>query len=253
MSTTVSEGLDSSNNITFLLNDVDLSGTLDVTATVLEGSTEDAMTGDVVLNGVISVTLLNDIFLFQTDASSIDDISSTDLKFKDILDTSNTNLFVSNVTDSTTESNPTITGGLKLSEEYVQFIALNVFGTRKGADIFDNEEALTTALDDDFGTSFTGYLTSVETTAETGYNEIDSGIGHKIFQTIMRLDGSRIDLSGNISDTTGFQPVPILVGDILAMRYTVKDSNNHASDLSNNSWDANNNERSYIIKLEVEA
>lgn len=253
MSTTVSEVLDSS-NITFLLNDVDLSGTLDVSATVLEGSTEDAMTGDVVLNGVISVTLLNDIFLFQTDASSIDDISSTDLKFKDIFDISNRNLFVSNVTGSTTESDATgITEGLKLSEEYVQFIALNVFGTRKGADIFDNEEALTTALDSDFETSFTGYLTSVETTAETGYNEIDSGIGHKIFQTIMRLDGSRIDLSGNISDTTEFQPVPILVGDILAMRYTVKDSNNHASDLSNNSWDANNNERSYIIKLEVEA
>lgn len=251
---TVSEVLDSS-NITFLLNDVDLSGTLDVSATVLEGSTEDTMTGDVVLNGVISVELLNDIFLFQTDASSVDDISSTDLKFKDIFDISNTNSFVSNVTGSTTESNAGtgITEGLKLSEEYVQFIALNVFGTRKGVDIFDNEEALTSALDIDFETSFTEYLTSVETTAETGYNEIDSGIGHKIFQTIMRLDGSRIDLSGNISDTTEFQPVPILVGDILAMRYTVKDSNNHASDLSNNSWDANNNERSYIIKLEVEA
>lgn len=246
----------SDNKITFLLNDIDLSGSLDISATVLEGLTEETMSGDVILVGDISLSDLEAIFKFQTDASNIDDISNVDLKFhQDFIN--NTKLFdkiMSCVTEGTGGAF-NIPSDLSMAFEYVQFIALNVFGTRKGVDIFDNEDELVNELYNKQAAAFTTFF---DGNTNTNYNEQEPETGvfrriaHKLFQTIMRLDGSRVDISNSLEDTNGFQPIPFESGDTLVMKYTVNDDNVHAADLTNNNWDASQDQsRSYLIKLTV--
>lgn len=249
-----SEGI-TDQKITFLLNDIDLSGSMDVSATVLEGVTESAMSGDVVLIGTVSLAGLEQTFKFQTDASNINDISNVDVKFYQ--DFNNTTLNDAALSSLTEGAEGSIPSGIPMSHEYVQYIALNVFGTRKGADIFDNEDELVSELESKQTTAFETFLSN---NINTNYNEQEPEegsfrrIAHKLFQTIMRLDGLRIDLSNDsISDTNGFQSIPFRAGDVLVMKYTVNDDNLHAGDLVNNNWQAPGDaSRSYLIKLTVE-
>jgi len=244
----------SNKKIIFLLNDIDLSGSLDISAQVLEGDIEENMVGDVVLTYDISLTDLQEIFKFQTDASNIDDLSSVDLKF--IQDFSNNTAMLTSIMSSLTVGSTDIPADISMAFEYVQYIALNVFGTRKGVDIFNNEDNLVKNLYDNKYDAFNTFFKN--NVMITGYNEKEletstfKRISHKLFQTIMRQDGLRIDItSGGMSNTNEYQPIPFIVGDTLVMRYIVNDKNIHAEDLTNNYWDARGTKRSYLIKLNV--
>lgn len=256
MSQTISEGL-TDLNITFLMNDIDLSGTLDLAATVDEGVTETQMSADVILENSISIDVVKDIFQFQTDASSIDDISSSDILYKQLFSSNNDALLGAIVSSKT----KTGTGGYLteqlMSQDYVQHIAKNVFGTYLGADILDNEQELRDELIGDFSNSFNQYfLDNSSNLYNISSEEIDQ-ITRKLMQTIMRLDGSRLDASNSdiTFATEEFQPLPFKVGDVLVMKYNQFDNNHHCVDLSNNSWDAGQiatPTRTYLIKLTIE-
>jgi hypothetical protein len=279
----VSFGEGDTSTITFLLNDVDLSGQLQLAASVAEGTTHATMEGHVVVDIDVSCSVIHEIFKFQTDASSIDDISATDLLYKQDLKY-NSYKFRDYVMNALTSSDFTTTGdnnppaGISLAHEYIQFIALNVFGTRKGVDILNNEEALDASLNEDLSGAFTTYINthsvgnaldaaSSYDVSTTTYDQLS----RKLLQVIMRADSTRLDVSGGstaytnytMQDQTTFQPVPIRAGDYLILKYTVNDTLDHCADLGDHSWNAANgsaysNEdnqspasRSYLIRMTV--
>lgn len=262
----LTEGLNGS-NITFILSDmIDLEGTLTQIAAVDEGTSITSAQGEVLLVADIDKAIVRNMFLMQTDASSIDDVSNTDILYKQVLDTDSygfrdavMSALVSSVSDGT-DANGHATN-VSQQEEYVQYIAHNVFGTRKGADLFNNETELRNGLYADMSDSFTTFID--EQKVDSSYNistEIVPGgsaslekLSERLLRTIMRSQGTRLDVAvgddKRLSDTADYQPVPLGAGDVLVLKYTVIDNNTHASDLNSNAWDATGTQRRYIIKL----
>lgn len=267
--TTITENYDNG-QITFILNDIDLSGVLNIDATVPDETTDVSFAGDVILNGDISLSVVNELFKFQTDYQSVDDISNTDLKYKHVINETNRNEFVTSVIEST---KPIFNIQRNAGEEYIGYIALNVFGTRHGVDIIDNEEEVTNAVITDMSNAFHTYLVDISSVTydedDISNNVVTEPIARNLLKTIMRLDGRRLDSSGNtydavnypneprvrMTDISGFQGVPIAVGDVLVVRYEIHDSQEHCADLSGNSFipmsSPLDKPRSYLIKLTV--
>ena len=115
---------------------------------------------DVSATAVLHVTLqqMKDTFKFQTDASNVDDISASDLKYyvyKSAFPTLNPSLAKMNDTLSV---NPILTKGsdnvnyatgvMRVEDDYVRYLALRLFNTAYGVDLFSNVDELISDLSD---------------------------------------------------------------------------------------------------------
>lgn len=256
-----SEQLNTTNGaITFLLNDLELAGTLNLDAEVLEGSASTNITGDIVVEHDIALTELQKIFKFQTDSISINDVASTDLLF--MQDFNNNASFFQAIISAETNGANSEPANILIEQEYVQWIAYKVFGTRHATDIISNENNLITEVAGQVSNAFTAFLGANDVQQSAPYNETTTTVDkvtQKLMQTIMRLDARRLNSSNAIAadlpvvmqDSDQFQPVPLAVGDKLVMKFTLTDNSSHCTELTSNTWVPAGATRAYVIVLNV--
>ena len=128
------------------------------------GEQPAALTGDATVDVDVSTTLMQEIFQFQTDSTDIDDISLNDIKYKVVYTPSNPILpFGIDIDTSSNVASGAIAGSAGLNQnltyDYLRHLADELFGTHLGVDLFNNEEAVRSALNLSFKTALDTMLT----------------------------------------------------------------------------------------------
>ena len=138
-------------SINFVLNDFAATVTLGVSGSI-EVNTPAAITSDATAVFYIALSDVSNVFQFQTDASNISDISANDIKyFVDVthwpvnLNAANAMMDDGSSTGAiaTSDSNGTYPrANMLVSDDYIRYLALRLFNTYQGVDLFNNVVAM---------------------------------------------------------------------------------------------------------------
>lgn len=251
--------------------------------TLPEGSDTSAFGADVYANINIDVAFAQTWFQFWTDAIDINNVDEDDLLFK--LDTLSSGIvspaeakpYFDYIGDSTT---PEYSLGLglgldfsgvgydfsgtaletrnKVADEFIRYIAYNVFGTADGVDLFNNEIATRNALINDSKAQFLNkYNEFMGPSASPhiytyGATDVSGSIFPTtlIFKQIMSNQPARfIDAlsgTGTYAIGDGWYKMPLMVGDKLFFKLTIQPDAAQKSFLSGSTAIA---DRTYRIRL----
>ena len=188
----------------------------------LLGEASTAFSGDATV--VVDIPLENamNIFQFQTDSTDINNVTANDIKYRVVYTGDSSYNMVFNIDTSSNVIVNSIHAGAannNATYDYVRYLALKLFNTHLGVDLFSNESELRTTLRDEFSTSFDSNMTSlhgVETDA-SGNSPSKTILNQIIYDQLTRLN----DISQFALGNNWFKS-PLVVGDILYFRLTVK-------------------------------
>lgn len=247
----ISDGGDvSGTNIEFVLTGLDASAQLGVSGE-LEAAVAAAIDASAVIDVTMSATAVQGVFYFKTDASSIDDVSATDLSYTTV---SGGWADISYSEGTVYRSSLPIDSGDTLKEDFIRHLANELFNTHLGADLFSNEDALKDAIsaqDSNVTTSIRALLVNGEnldnnTDTSANFSRVlltqmtSSSVGRERLNNI-------IDLSSNAQDDVGegWYYVPFEAGDIIAFPLTV-----HAAEGQENLTGVTSvDSRKYIVRI----
>jgi hypothetical protein len=141
-------------SINFILEPFETSITLNAGATLFGRSFE--LISDATADLYVDVALFRNAFQFQTDASDVIDASSTDIKFfvdRQAFWTYNISYGVDiNPADAILTVNPILsaptTNKMMVCHDFTRYLAVKLFNTAHGVDLFDNELAVLTDIRD---------------------------------------------------------------------------------------------------------
>jgi len=138
-------------SINFVLNDFEVSTTMTVAAT-LENAAPTAIDCSATAVFYIAVSDVSNVFQFQTDASNISDVASDDIKY--FVDVTHwpINVNAANaMMDDAASVNPIAVSDTRgtyprpnmlVSDDYIRYLALRLFNTYHGVDLFNNVSAM---------------------------------------------------------------------------------------------------------------
>jgi hypothetical protein len=226
------------------------------TATIY-GESYQPLTGDATVDVDISTTLLKDLFNFQTDSTDINDVSLNDVLYRIVYTPSNPILpfgvdidISSNVSFGAIASN---TAGLdyNMTYDYVRFLAQSLFGTHLGVDLFNNEVALRTSLNQKFKTELHNKLVEAADYYVAGItfdNQNPSVLRDIMYQMLQNAPSRYADITTLQIGTDGsgkmWYKMPFNVGDKIYFTVTVQPATNQS--LATTGATVNN--RVYLIK-----
>jgi hypothetical protein len=249
---------------------------MSVGATLDAGSTFSI--GDVSGTAVyyISQTAIQSVFKFEADSWDINDISNIDVRYFTYMTNWPTDLLInpSNAMLDKNDSNGAILqvgipNKMLVKHDFLRYLALKLFNTAQGVDLFNNENALIANLDSvgqsafrDISNSLWEFSTGKLIKADginsvvdassnllcTTNNFVDnSNICRELFQQVLGNNANRF--SSIVFDGNGQASVPILSGDSISYKYTI----NPASNQNNLTGVSPFGGRTYQIKLLVVA
>ncbi len=200
-----------------------------LSATLL-GETSVDFSGNATVAVEIPLVNAMNIFQFKTDSIDIDNETANDIKYKVVYDVDeNTermdfdidteSLVISgHIHDGAADNNATY--------DYVRYLALKLFNTHLGVDLFSNEVELRTTLRDNFSTSFNsnmGVLAAIGETNASGNSPSKTILNQIIKDQYVRLNTiTQYELLDELGNGTGWYKCPFVVGDILYFRLTVQ-------------------------------
>lgn len=217
------------------------------------GESYQALTGDATADVDVSTTLMQELFQFQTDSTDINDISVNDIKYKVVytsavpplplgidIDTS------SNVSVSAIASNSGL--NYNVTYDYVRHLALELFGTHLGVDLFNNEETVRSELNLRFKTALDTML-AADNGVERHSGE-DTYMRASLLQILKNAPERLADITtyevgvDGVSGETWYK-TPFLAGDKLYFNLTV----NPAATQSESTTGAAVTTRTYLIRV----
>jgi len=208
-------------NLDFYLPQLDVS--VNSLSALLLGESSTVFSGDATVAVDIPLENAMNIFRFQTDSTDIDNITANDIKYKVVYTgAGNTDMAFDIDTSSSVIVNSIHSGAANnnATYDYVRYLALKLFNTHLGVDLFSNETQLRTTLRDDFSTSFDSNMTILDAAGETdasGNSASKTILNQIIYDQPTRLnDISQFALGDN------WYKSPLVAGDILYFRLTVK-------------------------------
>jgi len=235
-------------SVDFVLNRFSASYTLATSATLDAGSS--IAIGDISATAVyyISQDDIQKVFRYSADSYDVNDISNVDIKYFVRMDEWPTDLLInpSNAMLDKGDSNGAllqvgIPNRMLVKHDFLRYLALKLFNTAQGVDLFNNESALITNMNTlgqtsfqdisatlwDFSTGKTSradgdkFVVDLSTNwlAATNNNVSNSNICRELFQQILKANSARF--SSVILDATGTTSVPILSGDSISYKFTV--------------------------------
>lgn len=223
---------------------------LDIHSTILElgdlGTFEtESLSGNAIASIDISASVMSNMFMFQTDAFSINDIINEDIQYRNISgewDTLDINIPNANMTRSiySYSNNDTI------KEDYIRYLSDMLFDTEQAADLFSNEDELLEELEINVANTLNS---NIKTLLEENNNVEDKSTHfvHKLFTQLVNSDTGRNRLIGlNISED--YQNFPFVAGDILSFKVKLNsEPEQHLLTGLENAIEP----RSYIIRLRL--
>jgi hypothetical protein len=235
---------------------------------------------------LVSKTVVQELFQYWTDSIDMTDVSANDILYRvyyNAADSSNaplSSLFVSGaiVTATAPNTNPYNLNRRYLPQDYLRFLALRLFNTTKGVDLFANEVEVLMSVDERCKVALNARLSALtgetpgaiardrsdfkvtmDVTSPDGPATIIAGTldttanpSKKILRQIMQNDAQRLDLTGAAfgADASGnWYKMPFVAGDKLYFPITITSPANQ-SDLVNPRA-VTIEERTYLIKCIV--
>jgi hypothetical protein len=143
----------------------------------LAGSVTNAFSGDATANVDLKLAKFKSLFQFQTDSTEINDVVADDVKFRVVyanaphsplgmdIDTS------ANVVDGAIDGTA---GNKNITYDYTRYLALKLFNTHLGVDLFDNEAELRGDLNTSFKSRFNEKLLALAAAGATDSNDTTS-------------------------------------------------------------------------------
>jgi hypothetical protein len=221
------------------------------------------LSGDATVNiTTVSATTMRNLFTFGTDAIDINDVVSEDLLYRvNWTDNSNNPLNI-DIDLSANVISGSVSSGLanqNVTYDFVRYIALRLFNTVNGVDLFGNESALRSSLKNKFNVSLNNKLLELEalgsqTDNDTTNNPARDALNHikhhapERFQDISNnlYYGPGVDLNGN---EIGVYKVPFIAGDRLYFYVTIDAADNQHTIVNR---EVSIPTRTYVFKLTLQ-
>ena len=235
---------------------------------------------------LVSKTVVQELFQYWTDSIDMTDVSANDILYRvyyNAADSSNaplSSLFVSGaiVTATAPNTNPYNLNRRYLPQDYLRFLALRLFNTTKGVDLFANETQVLMSVDERCKVALNARLSALtgetpgaiardrsdfkvtmDVTSPDGPSTIITGTldttanpSKKILRQIMQNDAQRLDLTGAAfgADASGnWYKMPFVAGDKLYFPITITSPVNQDDLVGPRSVTIE--ERTYLIKCIV--
>lgn len=251
-------------SIDFFLNAEFLSTATGLTAgTVTSGATaDDATLYDAKAGCNITLATAQSLFQFQTDSLDMTDTTAAeDILYKINYTTSATPLTADFVTTTIMTANEiTFDNATKnIPNDFLAYLALSLFGTAKGVDLFTNEAAIATSVQTQSAAALNARLVELAGFGALTYGgaksdgtTVTSGNPSRmVFDHIMTAQPSRFaDISGYKIGETDWFKMPILVDDSINFVLSITSPNDKTIVGSSGTTIAN---RKYQIKMTVTA
>jgi hypothetical protein len=194
----------------------------------------------------ISQSDINKVFRYEADSWDVNDISSTDVKYFTYMSQWPTTLQINPANamlDKAQSSGAVLQVGIPnkmlVKHDFVRYLALKLFNTAQGVDLFNNESALLTNMNTIGAQSFQDISSNMwkndagkTANGSTLFLDVSSGfvattndyttndnICRELFQQILATNPSRFN--SITLDTNGQAAVPILAGDSISYKFTV--------------------------------
>jgi hypothetical protein len=244
-------------SINFVLDRFSAAYTLSQSATMFEGTS--IALADVSATAVFYVSQadMQNVFKFHSDSFDIDDISASDIRYFTYMVNWPAGLVINPVNamlDKAGSTNPIDTVGIPnkmlVKHDFIRYLALKLFNTSSGVDLFNNESELLSHLNsmgfasyqNDISGTLWKYATNASTAVDNTNFILDASSNDKcttdnfttnenicreLFNQILHANKQRFkDISFNIQDAVC--SLPILSGDSISYRFTVfpKDGQN---------------------------
>lgn len=239
-----------SSQIYFVLSEMDVSAAMTISGELETVDISFGAEAQATIN--VDASALAGIFQFRTDSSSIDDVSASDILFKNTSsgwDTvaDGTNPLI--ITDATVQRSkyPVYTNQDSVNHDFIRHMAAELFNTHFGADLFSNEEALHSDLCGNVSTSLNTQIKSLINTygsSDISNADVDYNFGRQLMLQLSRSAVGRARLQ-SISASADFQDMPLKVGDEVQMKITIHPANG----LKDLTGVASVDPRSYLIRL----
>ena len=267
-------------SVNFVINAFSGEHTMSLAASLDGGAAPSTLDVSAVAVYYISESDIRNVFRYDADSYDVNDISSTDIRYYTFMDQWPPNLLINPVNgmmDKSQSLNAMLTTGIDANKnlvkhDFLRYLAVKLFNTPQGVDLFNNESALLTNLNTVGNTSFqddiSGTLwkystdsTDVDADANmiTGLNNkkattndftSEDNVTRELFQQILANSPARFsDISGAgiAIDGTGTAYVPINAGDSISYKFTLHPATNQNSLTGVDAFGG----RSYQIKLLV--
>jgi len=206
--------------LNFYLSQLDVS--VNSLSASLLGETSSVFSADATV--VVDIPLENamNIFQFQTDSTDINNVTANDIKYKVVYTGYGITDMAFNIDTSGIVIDNSIHSGAannNATYDYVRYLSLKLFNTHLGVDLFSNESDLRQDLRDAFSTSFDSNMTrlhAVETDAS------GNSPSKTILNQIINNHPERLNDIASLAVGNNWFKCPLVVGDILYFRLTVK-------------------------------
>ena len=235
--------------IDFVLDRFSAAYTLQQNATMMDGVSYAAIDASATAVFYISEGDMKNIFKFQSDSWDINDISASDIRYFTYMSNWPNTLVINPVNamldknDSTGAIGPVgIPNKMLVKHDFIRYLALKLFNTPNGVDLFNNESELISHLNamgyasyqNDISGTLWKYATNASTAVDNTGFVLDASsnlkcttdnltsnenICRELFNQILSGNKSRFnDISFN---NVGQCSVPILAGDSISYKFTV--------------------------------
>jgi len=236
-------------SIDFVLDGFSAAYTLSQSATMFEGTSLAFTDASATAVFYVSQTDMQNVFKFESDSFDINDLSASDIRYFTYMENWPAGLVINPVNamlDKSGSANAITQVGIPnkmlVKHDFIRYLALKLFNTPSGVDLFNNENELIAHLNDmgnssyqnDISGSLWKYATNASTAIDntnfildassnvkctTDHLTSNDNICRELFNQILYANKSRFsDISLN---TLGVRSLPILTGDSISYRFTV--------------------------------
>jgi len=205
----------------------------------ISGVPADMFEYDAIAEHNVSVAAVRDTFQFQSDSDDFTDASAADVKY--YVESAGNYMGLTAAWNPVSSAVVAAAGGtwgaagttgpsgsalanMELDHDYVRNLALRLFGTHFGVDLFTNEEQLITDLD----AAGVEYLKAPMDAAasKTNADASEANLCRVLMRQMIDMDVQRFRDLQNVGTK---QPLPIVVGDSISFRICIKADATQAS------------------------
>ena len=207
-----------------------LNVVVDSALATMDGADTSPLSGDATASVTISQSDAQSLLQFSSDSIDVANADATDILYRVIHNTSATPLGLDIDTSAEVIQNEVDSGAANnnLTYDFVRHLAVHLFNTHKGVDLFSNESELRSTLNSNFKTEFNQVLLDLagqNNTDATGNSPAKSVLGQIIKNAPDRLQDITTYFIESIGEANWYK-MPILAGDIIYFTLQVDPANN---------------------------
>lgn len=218
---------------------------------VLAGQSTNSMTADVYTTLDIPLSVIINTFMYWSDGINVDNIISDGVKFKTVNHSGWQNIYLArSITNSEFGGIPyykpnSIMSKNEIKYDFVRYLALNIFKTSAGVDIFRNNDEVTSSIEQSAQIALLARLTELEGLGEFTNEDTINNISRIIFRQIAQQQPNRI-----VPNDGDWTPMNLYANDKIFVKLTIHPEPNQHKILNQTNTTSIPG-RSYLIGLNL--